>query len=108
GRRDHALLLLAYQTGLRVSELTALTRGDIHLGTGAHVRCRGKGRKDRATPLTSQTVEVLRIWLAELGGQSNDPVFPTRAGRPPMPLTLVSGGLMSQNLMVVRGGRGVL
>jgi site-specific recombinase XerD len=66
GRRDHALLLLAAQTGLRVSELTSLTCQDAHLGTGPHVRCHGKGRKDRATPLTIQTVKVLRIWLAEL------------------------------------------
>ena len=55
GRRDHALLLVAVQTGLRVSELTGLTRQDVHLGAGPHVRCHGKGRKDRATPLTSQT-----------------------------------------------------
>ena len=82
GRRDHALLLLACQTGLRVSELTGLTRGDMHLGAGAHVRCRGKGRKDRATPLTRQTIKVLQIWLAEHHGEPSDPVFPTRAGRP--------------------------
>jgi integrase len=82
GRRDHALLLLACQTGLRVSELTALTCGDVHLGAGAHVRCHGKGRKDRATPLTSQTVQVLRVWLAERDGAPDDPIFPTRAGRP--------------------------
>ena len=63
GRRDHALLLLAVQTGLRVSELTSLARQDAHLGTGPHVRCHGKGRKDRATPLTSQTVKVIRTWL---------------------------------------------
>ena len=55
GRRDHALLLLAVQTGLRVSELTGLTRADLHLGTGAHVGCHGKGRKDRITPLTTGT-----------------------------------------------------
>ena len=65
GRRDHALLLLAVQTGLRVSELTGLTRDDVHLGAGAHVTCHGKGRKDRITPLTSGTVAVLRAWLAE-------------------------------------------
>src|SRR5690348_12681116 len=52
-RRDHALLVLAVQTGLRISELIALTRADAHLGTGAHVRCLGKGRKERATPLTA-------------------------------------------------------
>ena len=80
-RRDHALLLVAVQTGLRVSELTGLTTGDVHLGPGPHVRCHGKGRKDRATPLTRQTVTVLRAWLAERGGGPGDPLFPTRAGR---------------------------
>lgn len=81
GRRDHALLLLAVQTGLRVSEFTALTRQDADLGTGPHVRCHGKGRKDRATPLTGQVVKVLRTWLAELGPTPDGPLFPTRAGR---------------------------
>jgi integrase/recombinase XerD len=81
GRRDHALLLLACQTGLRVSELTSLTHADLHLGAGAYVRCHGKGRKDRATPLTRQTVTVLRVWLAETHGEPGDPLFPTRAGR---------------------------
>ena len=66
------------QTGLRVSELTGLTRADVHLGAGAHVRCHGKGRKDRATPLTRQTVAVLRVWLAEHAGGPTDPLFPTR------------------------------
>ena len=80
GRRDHALLLLAVQTGLRVSELTGLTCQDAHLGAGPHVRCHGKGRKDRATPLTSQTVRVLKTWLAELGPAPGMPLFPTRAG----------------------------
>jgi site-specific recombinase XerD len=82
GRRDHALLLVATQTGLRVSELTGLTTADAHLGTGAHVSCRGKGRKDRCTPLTSQTTGVLRTWLAERGGGPADPLFPTRRGTP--------------------------
>ena len=80
-RRDHALLLVAVQTGLRVSELTGLTTSDVHLGPGAHVRCHGKGRKDRATPLTRQTITVLRAWLAERGGGPGDPLFPARAGR---------------------------
>ena len=80
GRRDHALLLVAVQTGLRVSELTGLTRQDAHLGAGPHVRCHGKGRKDRATPLTSQTVKTLRTWLAELGPGPAAPLFPTRTG----------------------------
>ena len=80
GRRDHALLLLAVQTGLRVSELTGLTRQDASVGAGPHVRCHGKGRKDRATPLTSQVVKVLRTWLAELGPAPGVPLFPTQAG----------------------------
>jgi integrase/recombinase XerD len=82
GRRDHALLLVAVQTGLRVSELTGLTINDIELGTGSHLRCRGKGRKDRCTPLTRQTVDVLREWLTERGGTGTDPAFPTRRGTP--------------------------
>lgn len=81
GRRDHALMALAIQTGLRVSELTGLTRGDVHPGTGPHVRCVGKGRKQRSTPLTSQVVQVLRDWLDERGGSSGDPLFPTSRGR---------------------------
>ncbi len=73
GRRDHALLLLAVQAGLRVSELTRLTCGDVALGTGAHVRCVGKGRKERATPLTTTTAAVLGAWLRERGGGPADP-----------------------------------
>jgi integrase/recombinase XerD len=65
GRRDHALLLVAVQTGLRVSELLAVRHQDVVLTTGAHVRCLGKGRKERCTPLTKQTVGVLRRWIKE-------------------------------------------
>ena len=82
GRRDHTVLLVLTQTGLRVSELTGLAVQDVHLDTGAHVFCRGKGRKDRATPLTSQTVQVLHSWLAERRGHGPDPLFPTRRGGP--------------------------
>jgi site-specific recombinase XerD len=82
GRRDHALLLLAIQTGLRVSELTRLTRADVVLGTAAHVRCFGKGRKERATPLTLTTADVLRAWLEERPGSATAPLFPTRQGEP--------------------------
>ena len=82
GRRDHALLLLALETGLRVSELTALTCGAVHLGTGAHVRCHGKGRKERITPLRRQTRELLQAWLGERNGAPNDPLFPGPSGRP--------------------------
>lgn len=81
GRRDHALLILACQTGLRVSELTRLNCQDLHLDSGAHVRCHGKGRKDRATPLTNQTVKILRVWLEERGGHPADPAFSSRASR---------------------------
>jgi site-specific recombinase XerD len=81
GRRDHALLALAVQTGLRVSELIALRKADVHLGVGPHVSCLGKGRKHRITPLTAPIVAVLRRWLVERAGQMNDPLFPTRTGR---------------------------
>jgi len=80
GRRDHALLLLALQTGLRVSELVNLNRADLHLGTGAHVNCLGKGRKHRSTPLNKQTVTVLNAWLDEHRGGPDDPLFPARTG----------------------------
>jgi site-specific recombinase XerD len=80
GQRDHAMLVLAIQTGLRISELIALSRGDIGLDAGAHVRCMGKGRKERATPLTRLTVAMLRGWLAEQPGGPTDPLFPTRTG----------------------------
>ena len=82
GRRDHALLMLACQTGLRATELTSLTTGDVHLGTGPHVSCLGKGRKQRITPLTAATVAVLAGWLAERGGLPADPLFITRRGTP--------------------------
>ncbi len=75
GRRDRALLSLALQTGLRVSELTGLSCGDIVLGAGAHVRCIGKGRKERATPIRKDTVKVLRDWLAERDGTETALVF---------------------------------
>jgi integrase/recombinase XerD len=82
GRRDHALLTLAIQTGLRVSELIALRCQDVHLGTGPHVQTTGKGRKQRATPLTNHTVAVLREWRKERAGQAEEPLFPTSRGRP--------------------------
>jgi len=80
GRRDHALLLLAVQTGLRVTELIGLTCRNVHLGTGPHVACHGKGRKDRITPLTTDTVAVLRDWIDEQGLDPLAPLFPTRRG----------------------------
>jgi integrase/recombinase XerD len=83
GRRDHALLVLALQTGLRVSELTSLTTTGLHLDQGPHVRCHGKGRKQRATPLTSQTVAVLRTWTREQASTAADPVFPSTSRHTP-------------------------
>lgn len=80
GRRDHALLHLAIHTGLRLSELTGLTRGDVHLDTGPHVRCHGKGRKDRCTPLTRPTAKVMAAWLRESPGRDDDPLFPSSRG----------------------------
>jgi integrase/recombinase XerD len=82
GRRDHAMLVLALQTGLRVSELTGLRNQDIELRTGPHVRCWGKGRKERATPLRPGTVSVLSTWMKERGGHPQDPLFPTWRGTP--------------------------
>lgn len=81
GRRDHALIALALQTGLRLSELTGLRCGDVELRTGAHVRCIGKGRKERCVPLTSMNVAILRAWCRERVGLQGDPLFPTRTGR---------------------------
>ena len=72
--------MLAIQAGLRISELTSLTCSDINLSTGAHVHCVGKGRKERATPLTPLTVSVLRVWISERAGTPTDPLFPTSTG----------------------------
>jgi integrase/recombinase XerD len=80
GRRDHAIIVLLFQTGLRVSELREVRCEDIVLGRGAHVRCRGKGRKERCTPLTRDTAAVVRAWLAERAGAPTDPAFPSRRG----------------------------
>jgi site-specific recombinase XerD len=81
GRRDGAMLTLAIQAGLRVSELIGLNCADVALGTGAHVRCEGKGRKQRSVPLTASAQAALTAWLAERGGRPQDPLFPTRTGR---------------------------
>ena len=85
GRRDHTLLLLMIQTGVRVSELVGLHVGDVHLGTGAHCRVIGKGRKKRSTTLTRETVQAVRQWLTERHREPDEPLFPTRQGRPLQP-----------------------
>jgi integrase/recombinase XerD len=82
GRRDRTMLLLAVQTGLRVSELIGLQCEDLVLGTGAHVHCEGKGRKHRCTPLRPETAKVLEAWLRERRGRPEDPLFlSTRGGK---------------------------
>lgn len=80
GRRDHALLVLAVQTGLRLSELTSLERTSVAFGTGAHVRCHGKGRKERCTPLTASTLAVLKARLREPSPVASNILFPNREG----------------------------
>jgi len=79
GRRDHLLMFLAVQTGLRLSELTGLRLQDLHIGTGAHVRCLGKGRKERCTPLTKQALAVLKGWMKDRAHDS-EWIFTTAQG----------------------------
>lgn len=81
GRRDYTLMLLAVQTGLRLSELVGLDRGAIVLGHGAHVRCLGKGRKERATPLTKLARRAIRVWLEEPPRHAATALFPNMHGR---------------------------
>jgi site-specific recombinase XerD len=100
GRRDHAFLMVAVQTGLRLSEMTSLRRQDVELGTGAHVRCLGKGRKERCTPLAKYTVRVLKAWLREPARNGSDTVFPNARGS-----RLSADGvqyLMAKHLVVAR------
>jgi integrase/recombinase XerD len=80
GRRDHTLLLTAVQTGLRLAEITSIRQHDVSLATGAHVRCEGKGRKERCTPLTKSTVTALRTWIREQGANGTRILFPSVRG----------------------------
>ncbi|MCP5045057.1 MAG: tyrosine-type recombinase/integrase, partial [bacterium] len=82
GRRDHAMLLVAVQTGLRNAELRSLRLRDVDLGAGAHLRCFGKGRKERSTPLRRDVVAVLHAWLTEgrRSAEVQDPLFPSSRG----------------------------
>lgn len=82
GRRDRALLLLAIQTGLRNTEIRSLRNQDVELRTGAHVRCLGKGRKQRCTPLRPDVVTILKQWVAQQRGAPGDPLFPSLSGGP--------------------------
>lgn len=82
GRRNHALLLTVVQTGLRLSEITSIRRQDVSLGKGAHIRCEGKGRKERCTPLAKSTVVVLTAWIREQGEDDGTRIlFPSAQGR---------------------------
>ena len=80
GRRDHAFLLVAVQTGLRLSEMTGLKREDLIVGAGAHLRVVGKGRKERCTPLAQSTLAVLKAWLREPQRGDDDVLFPSAKG----------------------------
>src|SRR5262252_5497135 len=81
GRRDHAFILLAVQTGLRLSEMTGLRRQDLILEAGAHVRVIGKGRKERCTPIARSTRAVLKAWLREPQRGDQDILFPNARGK---------------------------
>src|SRR5690606_18194551 len=81
GQRDRTLMLVAVQTGLRASELISLRCKDVALGTGAHLHCCGKGRKERVTPLRKDAVHALRRWLHQHKSQPQDPLFPNARGR---------------------------
>jgi len=80
GRRNHAIILTAVQTGLRLSEITGLRHRDVSFGVGAHVRCEGKGRKERCTPLARSTVAVLNAWIEEQGREPSKFLFPNMRG----------------------------
>lgn len=80
GCRDHAFVLVALQTGLRLSEMIGLHREDVNLSTGAHIRVVGKGRKERSTPLAKQTCNVLKAWLRRPEKANNQPLFPNARG----------------------------
>lgn len=82
GRRDHALLVVMYNTGIRVSEAIGLRRGDVGLESAPYVRIRGKGRKERSVPLWKTTAAILRKWLMEIGSDAQTPLFPNRHGTP--------------------------
>jgi len=80
GHRDYVLLFLALQTGLRLSELISLNRASVSLDKPAHVRCVGKGRKERTTPLTKPAVRILKTWLSALPHNQESILFPTIHG----------------------------
>lgn len=82
GRRDHALLAMTVQTGLRISEICSLTYDDIHLGAGPYIACTGKGRRQRLTPLTKTTVTTMTNYLAERRSRPGVALFCGPHGQP--------------------------
>jgi len=102
GRRDYLLLAFAVHTGLRVSELTAVRCGDVAFGVGAHVRCMGKGRRERCTPITKHLARLLADWIRDRHGEPNDPLFPARAGGPLAPDTVAD--LLDKHVAVAAKG----
>jgi len=90
GRRDHALLVLALQSGMRVSELVQLHRSDVVFDVRSHVRCTGKGRKERTTPLTKMTASVLKRLMAERNDTPDSPLFANTHGSGPLSRSAVS------------------
>jgi integrase/recombinase XerD len=82
GRRDHALLLTLYNSGARVSEIIALRRDQVHVGTGPHLELQGKGRKERVVPLWTETARILQAWFRELGDRVDAVAFPNARGQP--------------------------
>jgi len=102
GRRDRTLLALALQTGLRNSEIRRLRRQDVDVGVGAHVRCLGKGRKTRCTPLRPDTAALLKAWLQERQGNPDDPVFPSSRGGVPLSADALQGIVARHTLTASR------
>jgi integrase len=82
GQRDHVMLTTFYNTGARVSEVITLRVSDLDLDHGASVRIRGKGRKERRTPLWPSTTKLLREWLRHVSPDPEASLFPNRYGRP--------------------------
>jgi site-specific recombinase XerD len=82
GRRDQALLLTMYNSGARVSEITALKRDQICFGVSSFIQLTGKGRKERTVPLWSETARVLKAWFEELGDDARSIAFPNARGKP--------------------------
>jgi site-specific recombinase XerD len=96
GRRDHAFMLVAVQTGLRLSEMTGLKREDLVLGAGAHVRVTGKGRKERCTPIARPTLAVLKAWLREPQRGDGDVLFQCQGRTSQRPRSAVHAKQASQ------------